>query len=70
MFGTNNPALVTSVLGIAGRQIDAAEVTERDRIKAAEAAAKRQADIDAIAAALSEAAGCVDAVTAEDAAFA
>jgi hypothetical protein len=70
VFGTNNPALVTSVLGIAGRQIDAAEVTERDRIKAAEAAAKRQADIDAIAAALSEAAGCVDAVTAEDAAFA
>lgn len=70
VFGINNPALVTSVLSIAGRQIGDAEVAERDRIKAAEAAAQRQADIDAFAAAMSGTVGCVDTLTAEDATFA
>jgi hypothetical protein len=47
VFGTNNTPLVRSVLGIAGRKIDADEEKQRQRIAKAEMDNKRRADVDA-----------------------
>ena len=49
VFGTNNVALVSTVLGIAGRKIDADEQDERSRQKAKELQQQKQAQLDALA---------------------
>lgn len=56
VFGTNSAALVRSVLAIAGRKIDADEDDDRKRRRAAEMAAKREADLAAFEKELSNAA--------------
>lgn len=50
VFGTNNASLVRSVLGIAGRKIDADGIAERDRRRAAEQKAAREGDLSAFTA--------------------
>lgn len=54
VFGTNNTALVRSVLGIAGRKIDADAANDQARLRAAEMKSARDADIDAFTAALAK----------------
>lgn len=49
VFGTNNVALVSTVLGIAGRKIDEDEQDERSRQKAKELQQQKQAQLDALA---------------------
>jgi len=49
VFGTNSVSLVSAVLGIAGRKIDADEQEERSRQKAKELQQKKQSGIDALA---------------------
>jgi hypothetical protein len=49
VFGTNSVSLVSAVLGIAGRKIDAEEQEERSRQKARELQQQKQVDYDAIA---------------------
>jgi hypothetical protein len=48
VFGTNSTSLVSAVLGLAGRKIDADEQEERSRQKAQELQQRKQADIDAV----------------------
>lgn len=48
VFGTNSTALVRSLLGIAGRKLNADEEEERKRSQVADMNAKRDADIDAL----------------------
>jgi hypothetical protein len=49
VFGTNSTSLVSAVLGIAGRKIDADEQEERSRQKAQALQQQKQADMDALA---------------------
>jgi len=49
VFGTNSVSLVSAVLSIAGRKIEADEQEERSRQKAKELQQQKQSDIDALA---------------------
>lgn len=49
VFGTNSKSLVSAVLGIAGRKIDADEQEERSRQKAEELQRQKQSNINALA---------------------